>query len=220
VESYDIPDHVDVVCFDIDKTLYTDDSYADTQIRVLVERLAEHLHITVAEAEQHVEETRREIRTHSHEASLGNVFVSLGISMEQSVAWRLELIRPGDYLQSDPDLRDALVGLSGRGFVLAALTNNPVGTGRATLKTLGVGDLFDVVGGLDSTLRSKPDRAPFRWMLDRLAVPAGRAVFVGDRYGVDIAPARELGAGGILVSGVEEVYGIADALPKTAGGGQ
>jgi phosphoglycolate phosphatase/putative hydrolase of the HAD superfamily len=31
---------------------------------------------------------------------------------------------------------------------------------------------------------------------------------VGDRYDVDIAPALELGMGGILVEGVEEVYSL------------
>ena len=41
-----------------------------------------------------------------------------------------------------------------------------------------------------------------------------RCLSVGDRYDIDIALPLELGMGGILVDGVEDVYGIPDLLPR------
>lgn len=219
MECYELPQQPRAVCFDIDKTLYTNDEYAGGQITVLIERLAAELGVSSGQANERVEQTRQEIRREGGEASLGNTFLRLGIPMETSVAWRLALIHPGDFLKPDAKLHGSLRRLRNAGMTLVALTNNPVGTGSAALSALGVLELFTVVAGLDTTMRSKPDPAPFRWVLRSLALPASDVVFVGDRYGVDLEPALALGAGGILVSGVEEVYQTPGVLLCTPGGG-
>ena len=93
--------------------------------------------------------------------SLGNAMAHLGIDMATSVAWRERLINPDRFLKPDPRLRKSLVRLRTFGLRMVALTNNPRSVGEATLKALGVADLFIRVVGLDDTLKSKPAREPF-----------------------------------------------------------
>ncbi|MDR2784575.1 MAG: HAD hydrolase-like protein, partial [Treponema sp.] len=59
---------------------------------------------------------------------------------------------------------------------------------------------------------SKPHKAPFIKAKESLGIPAGECIALGDRYDFDIAPPLELGMGGILVDGVEDVYCLAEIL--------
>ncbi|MFZ4617547.1 MAG: HAD hydrolase-like protein [Rectinemataceae bacterium] len=51
-------------------------------------------------------------------------------------------------------------------------------------------------------------------MFSRLGLDASSCISIGDRMDVDIEPALALGAGGILVEGVLEVYKLADFFGK------
>ncbi|MDR2111049.1 MAG: HAD hydrolase-like protein, partial [Spirochaetaceae bacterium] len=53
-----------------------------------------------------------------------------------------------------------------------------------------------------------PHRAPFLRASEMLGFPPPACVSIGDRYEVDIEPPLELGMGGVLVDGVEDVYGL------------
>jgi phosphoglycolate phosphatase len=72
----------------------------------------------------------------------------------------------------------------------------------AVLRGLGVEGCFDLILGGDSVPRKKPDPAPLRHVLGRLAVPAERAVIVGDGD-VDIEAGKRAG---IFTCGV--TYGM------------
>jgi phosphoglycolate phosphatase/putative hydrolase of the HAD superfamily len=137
--------------------------------------------------------------------SLGNTLISFGITLEESVRWREELIEPGLYLREDPQLRETLERLAAS-FALAVVTNNPVSVARKTLACLGVENIFPVVVGLDTCGVSKPHEAPFRKAAELLAVPLTACVSVGDRYDIDLALPLELGMGGVVVDGAEDVY--------------
>jgi FMN phosphatase YigB (HAD superfamily) len=114
--------------------------------------------------------------------------------------------------------------------------------GFASLEALGVKDFFSVIVGLDDTLASKPDPAPFilaarrlRALREAASPPSARAeapsspealaagtaaqespfaglVSLGDRYDVDLAPALALGMGAILVESVSEIYSLPEIL--------
>jgi phosphoglycolate phosphatase/putative hydrolase of the HAD superfamily len=154
--------------------------------------------------------------------SLGTAFRAFGISIEENVRWREELYQPERYLAEDRRLREALLRLSGKKsggpgagppgvrYLLSLLTNNPVGIARRTLRRLGVEDCFSTVTGLDSLMLSKPHRALF-YRASR-GLPPERCVSIGDRYEFDIALPLDMGMGGILVDGVEDVYGLPDLL--------
>ncbi|GAB1483591.1 hypothetical protein MASR2M78_24070 [Treponema sp.] len=142
--------------------------------------------------------------------SLGNTFVHFGISIEESVRWREELIDPSPYLKRDGKLAETLEEL-GAQFALGLVTNNPALVGRRTLSALGVEEYFQVVIGLDTCGVSKPHKAPFLKAVADLGAEPCSCVAIGDRYDIDIALPLELGMGGILVDGVADVYGLTSA---------
>lgn len=213
MQFFSLPPAIRGIAFDIDKTLYDNDYYARTQIDLLIERLAGERGESVSETRSTILRWQEEYAQANDGArqSLGNTFAALGVPIETSVVWREELIHPEPYLEADEHLATALDELS-REYRLVAVTNNPVRVGRATLESLGVSGYFPHVVGLDTMLRSKPDPAAFRRAAEVLECEPGEAISVGDRYEVDIEPARSLGMGGVLVDGVHDVYLLPRAL--------
>lgn len=203
--SAGIPSDAGLV-FDLDNTLYTNPAYARFQEDVLVGRLGSALGMSAEDAGEMVARLRDERRTAGlPPTSLGNLSASLGFGIETSVRWREESIEPSAWLSRDLRLEAVLGHLAGR-FELALVSNNPSMVVEKSLAALGVRDCFSVVVGLDSTMKSKPAPEPFELALRLLKLQPEACLSIGDRFDVDIAPALGLGLGGILVSGVEEVY--------------
>lgn len=200
------------IVFDLDNTLYTNPSYAKFQEDVLVGRLGSELGLSAEAAAQLVAGLRAERRaTGLPPTSLGNLSATLGFDIETSVRWREECIEPAAWLRRDPRLGEALRRLAGR-FALAVVSNNPRLVIEKSLQALEVSDHFQVLVGLDDTLKSKPATEPFAFALRLLQLGPEACLSIGDRFDVDIAPALELGMNGILVSGVEDVYGLPELL--------
>jgi phosphoglycolate phosphatase/putative hydrolase of the HAD superfamily len=214
-----LPDSPKALIFDIDNTLYSDEAYGRAQTDLQVERLAAERGESVELTEAALARARKEYAdAHGGAAtSLGNAFALLGIPIETSIAWRVELLKPEEYLKPDPRLIQCLKELSRR-YYLSALTNNPVAVGRNTLDCLGVGHFFQELVGLDSTKQSKPAKAPFQEMLSRLSLAPGACVSVGDRFDVDLAVPLEMGMGAIQVDGVQDVYALPELLAPPAKG--
>jgi phosphoglycolate phosphatase/putative hydrolase of the HAD superfamily len=213
LKVFHLPSSVSALIFDMDNTLYTHPEYLQSQIDLPIRRLAEFRHTTFEAMRQEIAAYRKTwAQEHDGaQVSLGNIFRSFGISIEETIRWREELYEPEKYLKSDPKLRETLLSLAAS-FALAVVTNNPVSVARRTFAALGVGDLFGVVVGLDTCLVSKPHEAPFRKAAELLGKPLESCVSIGDRYGIDIALPLELGMGGVLVDGVEDVYSLGESL--------
>ena len=79
---------------------------------------------------------------------------------------------------------------------------------RKTLVAIGISDFFPEFVGLDTCLKSKPAVEPFMKACEITNTQPKNCIAIGDRYDMDIALPLELGMGGILVTGVEEVYGL------------
>jgi phosphoglycolate phosphatase/putative hydrolase of the HAD superfamily len=213
----------------MDGTLYTHAEYLASQTELLLGRLA-RIHgksreTMKAEFDGFRAAWDREYRGRAGEEkiSMGNAFKAFGVSIEENVRWREELYQPERYLRKDPRLRETLLRLSGKGpnpgrppFLLAVLTNNPVSIARRTLCCLGVEDCFSALTGLDTCMVSKPHRLPFQRTAESLGLPPERCVSIGDRREIDIVLPLEMGMGGILVEGVEDVYALPDVLMPPA----
>lgn len=213
MKIFPLPRSPIALLFDLDSTLYTNEGYALFQTEVLVERLARERGEAVVETRRRLAKLRAELRAASGgDTSLGVLFAELGIPISTSVRWREELIHPGDWLEPDEKLRVSLERLRSR-FRIALVTNNPHVVGIASLKSLDIVQTFELVIGLDDSMRSKPDSVPFTLAAERLGVGVGRCLSIGDRYDVDIAPALALGMGAILVDGVRDIYDLPDSLP-------
>jgi phosphoglycolate phosphatase/putative hydrolase of the HAD superfamily len=207
VKIYLIPQKASALVFDMDNTLYTHDEYIRFQIESPIKRLAEKRGVSFDEMKDAVGACRKKHAEENKGAqlSLGNIFKSFGVGMEETIRWREELYRPELFLRKDRELRKALLRLSAR-FSLGLYTNNPVQVAGKTLACLGVEDCFPVIVGLDTCLVSKPSELSLRKTAELLGADTGSCVAVGDRYDIDLALPLELGMGGILVDGVSDVY--------------
>jgi phosphoglycolate phosphatase/putative hydrolase of the HAD superfamily len=211
MKLYKLPSPIRSFIFDMDGTLYTHHAYLQSQIDGITNRLAQVRGETFEETKAAVEAYREKKALEGRKISLGNALEFFGISIAESVRWREELIEPARFLSEDGELKKTL-GLLAEKCSLALVTNNPVLVARKTLACLGVAGLFPVVIGLDTCGVSKPHAEPFRKAAELLGVPPEACVSIGDRYDIDLALSLELGMGGILVDGVEDVY----ALPGLA----
>jgi phosphoglycolate phosphatase/putative hydrolase of the HAD superfamily len=213
MQLYKLHSPIRALIFDMDGTLYTHKTYLQSQIDGIINRLAQVRGETFEETKAAVESCREKkaLEQGGRKISLGNALEFFGISVAESVRWREELIEPALYLREDGELKKTL-GLLAEKRPLALVTNNPVLVARKTLACLGVAGFFPVVIGLDTCWVSKPHAEPFRKAAELLGVPPESCVSIGDRYDIDLALSLELGMGGILVDGVEDVY----ALPGLA----
>jgi len=215
-----LPGDIAALIFDMDGTLYTHEAYGRYQETSQVARLALHLGIPEFEAAALLRKQREaRLAAGLPKTSMANLFLELGraqgfaIDMATIVRWRVEEIRPAEWLTPDPRLDDTLAALARR-YRLALLTNNPRSVGAASLAALGVASRFEAVIGLDDSFESKPSPLPFLKTCEVLSLPPAACVSIGDRADVDMEPALALGMGGILVDGVEDVYRLPELLKR------
>ncbi|MDR0316647.1 MAG: HAD family hydrolase [Treponema sp.] len=207
MKIFRLPEQCGAILFDMDSTLYTHPQYAQSQIDLPIERLARMRGVSFDSMNKEIICWRKNWAAghQGQQISLANTFAAFGVSISQSATWREELYQPEQYLSKDKLLRAALEELAGR-HVLALVTNNPVSIAKRTLAVLGVDDLFHALVGLDTCGYSKPHEEPFMRAAMLCGAAAESCVSVGDRYDIDIALPLQLGMGGILVDGVEDVY--------------
>ena len=215
MKIYKIPQNLRAFIFDIDSTLYTNSAYAFEQVDCQVRQFAKERGISADEARRMVADYRKSFAAEHNgsKVSLGNTLLAFGVPISQSVQWRRELLEPADFLGRDEELIETLKKLQSK-YQLICVTNNPVLPARKTLEAIGISDFFPEIVGLDTCLKSKPALEPFQTALEWLSksaeseIKAENCLAIGDRYDMDIALPLEMGMGGILVSGVEEVYQI------------
>ena len=213
MKIYKIPDDLQTIIFDIDSTLYTNAAYAFEQVDCQVREYARITGMTADEAREKVLNYRKEFaaKNDGKKISLGNTLLSFGIPIQQSVEWRKTLLEPKNFLSDDEKLKETLEELQKK-YKLICVTNNPVLPARKTLDALGVSPFFPEIVGLDTCLKSKPALEPFQKACEITGTKPENCLAIGDRYDMDIALPLEMGMGGILVTGVEEVYTLNKVL--------
>lgn len=213
MKVYHIPAEMQAILFDIDSTLYTNAAYAYEQVDVQLRHFAEIRGLAYKEAKAKIDAYRQNwAKEHGGaKTSFGNTLAAFGIPIEESIRWREKLINPADYLEYDAKLVETMEELA-QNYKIAAVTNNPLAPAKKTLETLGVISFFDEIVALDTCCVSKPHRLPYETAAKNLSVSIEKCLSVGDRYDIDLAVPLEMGMGGILVSGVEDVYTLPEIL--------
>lgn len=79
-----------------------------------------------------------------------------------------------------PGMVETVRALHAAGHKLAVVTSKLEVGARRALKLAEIEDCFDLVVGIDHTVKHKPDPEPVLYALDRLGVGRTDAVFVGD----------------------------------------
>ena len=213
MKLYNIPENIKTIIFDIDGTLYTNALYVFEQVDAQVRHYAHISGITEKEARDKINAYRKQW-SNAHggkKISLGNTLTAFGISIQTSIQWRNELLNPEHFLKKDERLIKTITEL-GRHYKLICVTNNPVYAAKRTLGAIGVSDLLPDIIGLDTCMKSKPAQEVLDKAVDLTGSKYQECVSVGDRYDIDLALPLQLGMGGVLVTGVEEVYALQDAL--------
>ena len=214
MKVFNLPLTIRALVFDMDLTLYSNAEYGQYQIDSLVEKLSCIRGLSFEDMKREVEEERNAwaLSHNGKRPSLSNILMNYGITMEQNILWRNEIYEPDKFIREDPRLHLALEELS-RSYTLGIVTNNTVLVARKTLAALGVEGFFDVLIGLDTSMVAKPHELPFKKFLELSHCPCETCVSIGDRYDIDLDIPLEMGMGGILVDGVEDVY----AMPEFFG---
>ncbi len=215
MKLYNIPETIKTIIFDIDGTLYTNALYVFEQVDAQVRHYAHISGITEKEARDKINAYRKQWSAEhgGKKISLGNTFTAFGITIEESIKWRNELLNPEHFLKKDDRLIKTITELAER-YKLICVTNNPVHAAKRTLSAIGVSDLLPDIIGLDTCMKSKPAQEVLDKAVELTGSKYQECVSVGDRYDIDLALPLQLGMGGVLVSGVEEVYALQDALIK------
>lgn len=206
MKTYNLPEKISTLIFDIDGTLYTSAEFVHEQVDVQVRHWADLNGMTHKEAREKISDFRKKYAAEhgGKKISLGNVFLNFGVDIDTSIKWRIELLKPESFLKPDEKLKKALEDASGK-FKLIAVTNNPVEAARKTLAVLGLEKVIPQIIGLDTCRKSKPAKEILNLALERTDSKASECVSIGDRYDIDLALPLEMGMGGVLVSGAEEV---------------
>ena len=97
-----------------------------------------------------------------------------------------------------PGVAETLDALAAAGRRLALCTNKPERVMHPLLDSLGLAGRFEVVLGAGVLPARKPDPAPVRWVLDRLAVAPASAMMIGDSRN-DIVSAQAAGVRAVAV---------------------
>lgn len=213
MKIYRIPEDARTIIFDIDSTLYTNAVYAFEQVDVQVRYFAKLNHIPPDKARRMVSEYRKKWALHHNgrKISLGNTLTAFGVTIEDSIDWRKKLLEPSQYLKRDEQLIPVLTLLK-KDYNLICVTNNPLLPAQKTLEAVGIADIIPDIIGLDTCHKSKPAEEPFLLAAERTGVKPENCLSIGDRYDMDISLPLELGMGGILVSGVADVYTLPEIL--------
>ena len=216
VKTYNLPSNPKTLIFDIDSTLYTNAAYAFEQVDCQVRQFARERGITADEARKMVADYRKKFAADNNgkKISLGNTLLAFGIPIAQSVEWRKTLMEPANFLSRDERLIQVLGDLS-KSYNLITVTNNPVFTARKTLDSIGILEFFPQIVGLDTCLKSKPALEPFEKACELTQTQPQQCIAIGDRYDMDIALPLEMGMGGILVTGVSDVYELSKILTSS-----
>ena len=213
MEKFNLPQNPTTLIFDIDGTLYTSAEFVQEQIDVQVRHWADINGMSHEDARKKIADFRKKYAAENDgkKISLGNVFLNFGVDIDTSIRWRIELLKPENFLKPNEELKTALEKASEK-FTLIAVTNNPVEAARKTLAALGLDKIIPEIIGLDTCRKSKPAKEILDIALERTGAKAEECISIGDRYDIDLSLPVKMGMGGVLVNGADEVIEFLETL--------
>jgi putative hydrolase of the HAD superfamily len=200
------------IIFDLDGTLYVSAEFAATIQDAAARYIAGLQGITPAQAEQLMTATRRLLSEATGAVpTLSAVCSMLGGTVPDLHAFFTGCLQPEAYLSRDGRVVSLLERL-GHTMPLYLFTNNNRALTDRIVDILGLHGLFRNIYAIDDNWRGKPDEG----MLDRILSDAGlmpsEALFVGDRYDVDLRLPEQRGCPVYLSQSVEQLLRLEKIL--------
>lgn len=205
---------IKAIIFDLDGTLYTSDEIRKQFATAAYYTLAKAQRIPLEHAKELIEARRTELEADSgFPAPYSLTLRSFNITINTWHKENIEFLDPRCYLQKDDKLKHSLKELKEH-FCLAIMTNNNKVQAERVLEALELIELFDKIYTYNSFEILKPDPVFFKKTAAGLGVEPDACLFVGDRYDVDLQPAKEIGMQILEVKGPEGIYDLAGKILK------
>lgn len=122
-------------------------------------------------------------------------------------------------LEVYPDVIETLTQLKAKGVKTGVITNGLKRDYEQILRRLKLTDFFDIVIGIDTCNKAKPDNEIFLHAVNMLNVRPEQAVFIGDSVKYDYEGARNAGLKPLLIDregkaseGVEAIRSLTEVL--------
>lgn len=178
---------LEAVLFDIDGTLYRSKEYEVYLKRLINEVLGELLGVDAVEAGRRLDEVKRRLKTVSASVEF------LGVDRSKFYKLLGERVEPWRYLKPRPEVKRVLGKLRERGLKLGCHTNSGrvlMGKVLAALE-LSAEDFYVCVTSDDAD--PKPSKEGYILLLKLLDTSPEKTLYVGDRWEVEVRPAKEIG---------------------------
>lgn len=201
-----------IILFDLDGTLYTSPEVYQKFAEAAYHTYAKIKNTTIEKAKEILENRREEMKKEKgYAVPYTLALLSFGIPIEEWHRENIKFFNAGDYLKKDEKLKGVLVKLKER-YKLGVFTNNNRIQTERIIKKLGIDKLFDYIFTYESFKLIKPDPEIFKLIIKELNVRPEECLMVGDRYYVDLVPAKEQGMEIYEVKGPEDIVKLLEIL--------
>ena len=185
---------IKAVIFDIDGTLYRSREYVEQLVDAMCDVISDFLSISPKEAR----ELYQSIRSRIGSISLG--LRDIGIDRREFYEVLAKKLDPSQTIHPRPELKKMLEKLRSAGFKIGCHTNSGRELAKSVLSALGLSpDFFDIVVTSDDA-EPKPMPDGYLKILNQLNLRPEEVLYVGDRWRVEVKPAKGIGMKTALVS--------------------
>lgn len=200
------------IVFDLDGTLYESPEFAATIQEAAAIYIAHINKIENDEARRTLIATRRRLAQERDEIpTLSSVCSELGGTIQELHAFFQTCLEPERYLTKDQRVISLLETLKKR-FPLYLYTNNNRDLTTRIMVQLGLGGFFRKIYAIDDAWIAKPDSGTLKSILDEAGLDPEEALFVGDRYDVDLRLPEQYGCQVYLCQTVEQLLQLKKLL--------
>lgn len=200
------------IIFDLDGTLYVCDTFAALIQEAATAYIAGLKGISQPEASLLMAATRLRLSEESGALqTLSAVCEELGGSIRELHGIFEERLRPEACLVRDERVILLLTRLSAQ-FPLYIYTNNNRALATRIINYLGLNGLFRSVYAIDDAWRAKPDEEMLSRILSETGLSPAEALFVGDRYDIDLRVPEQHGCPVYLSQSLEQLLRLEELL--------
>lgn len=178
---------IDAVVFDIDGTLYRSIEYEKHLRETIYRVIGEVLGIDYHTASIKLESLKQKLKTVSLSVE------AMGVDRRRFYELLAEEIKPSIYIKPDPEVKNLVSELRKRNLKVGCHTNSGRKLFLKVIEAMGLSvNDFDVVVTSDDA-EPKPLKNGYILLSKSLGLPFERILYVGDRWEVEVKPAKELG---------------------------
>ncbi len=193
------------IIFDLDGTLYKSPEVYQQFAEAAYHTYAKIRNTTKEQAKEILEKKREELKKiRGFPVPYTLALIEFGIPIEKWHQENIAFFDAGLFLKPDLKLKKVMEKLKQK-YEIAVLTNNNRIQTERILRALGIIDLFDHIFTYESFNLIKPNPEIFISVVRKLGLKPQECLMVGDRYDVDLVPAKEIGMKIYEVKGPEQI---------------